>query len=199
MIQQQIEYYCYYFVDLSRLACGRAHICMTVLLPTASLPHSWFSKCTDKEGCLLPGRSRKGSCWLWEVLFCVNASSGGETASWVTARDWETQQLSVSPARAACCLLRLIPQWNPSTNPIDGPPLLYQPKQNSLLTTSPSLVEQQDESLFWIFFFFFFFLQGGFIQQPSIFYTQWWNKVLFCIVRYKSNPCIQKCSFLKYY
>lgn len=140
---------------------------MTVLLPTASFPLSWFSKCTDKEGCLLPGRSRKGSCWLWEVLFGVDASSGGETASWVTARDWETQQLSVSPARAACCLLRLIPQWNPSTNPIDGPPLLYQPKQNSLLTTSRSLVEQQDESLFWIFFFFF--LQGGFIQQTSIF------------------------------
>lgn len=85
----------------------------------------------------------------------VGASDGGETASWVTARDWETQQLSVSPARVACCLLRLIPQWNPSTNPIDGPPLRYQLKQNSLLTTGPSLVEQQDESLFWIFFSFF--------------------------------------------
>ena len=152
---------------------------MTVLLPTASFPLSWFSKCTDKEGCLLPGRSRKGSCWLWEVLFGVDASSGGETASWVTARDWETQQLSVSPARAACCLLRLIPQWNPSTNPIDGPPLLYQPKQNSLLTTSRSLVEQQDESLFWIFFFFF---AGRFYPADKHFFTFSGGKKKYCIV-----------------
>lgn len=122
-------------------SCCQGHICITglsSLFPSAN--HTQLVRVyAEIKACLLPAKSRKGSCWLRGVLV---SSGGGETASWVTARDWETQQLSESPARAACCLLRLIPQWNPSTNPIDGPPLLYQLKPNS--TTGPPLVEPQE-------------------------------------------------------
>lgn len=94
-------------------------------------------------------------------MMAARCPVGGETAS-----DSRRHSGSVwGPARSAGCLLRLKPQWNPSTNPTDGPPLLHQPKHNSLLTTSPSLVELQDESLFQILFFSFF-LQGSFVQQP---------------------------------
>lgn len=85
-------------------------------------------------------------------MMAARCPVGGETAS-----DSRRHSGSVwGPARSAGCLLRLKPQWNPSTNPTDGPPLLHQPKHNSLLTTSPSLVELQDESLFQILFFSFF-------------------------------------------
>lgn len=134
----------------------------TLLLMTSS--HS-YSACSDlmwPRSCLhlqiqwmqkvklLPVRSRRGSCWLRGVRLVMLRPVGGETAS-----DSRRHSGSVwRPARAAGCLLRLKPQWNPSTNPTDGPPLLHQPKHNSLSTTSPSLVELQDESLFQIFFFF---------------------------------------------
>lgn len=144
----------------------------TLLLMTSS--HS-YSACSDlmwPRSCLhlqiqwmqkvklLPVRSRRGSCWLWGVRLVMLRPVGGETAS-----DSRRHSGSVwRPARAAGCLLRLKPQWNPSTNPTDGPPLLHQPKHNSLSTTARHWWSFRMSLCFKSFPFF---LQGSFVQQQN--------------------------------
>lgn len=141
------------FTFLACVARGQVHICIRgrkssspnqLQRPTAR----WVEQ-DESKVCLLPARSRKGSCWL---LVLLRPMAGRQRAEWQPAT--ERHNSSAWAGRVASCLLRLIPQWNPCTNPIDSPPLLSQ-LQESLLTTGPPVVDQQRQFLFSIFSFFF--------------------------------------------
>lgn len=96
-------------------------------------PHiSLYSLKVQSKQKVLPVKSRRGSCWAERsVPLRLGESDGAQISCWQTARAWETQLLRVSPARVACWLYRLILHRNPCSNPIDGPPLLYQLRQSA--------------------------------------------------------------------
>lgn len=71
-----------WFTDISCVACGQAHICITVLSSLSlGYSHTACSVGAEIKVSLLPARSRKGSCWLRGVPLRVGASDGGETVS----------------------------------------------------------------------------------------------------------------------